>query len=86
MDLHSTMYPNHMSPSAQSYLGLMTPFCGLHVLAHSEQGLLGQSEELDKLMSKILKDQLKEGIVAKKQDYLVIGGVDQHRCPFTMLR
>ena len=55
----------------------MMPFGGLRVLACSGQGLLGQSEELDKLLSKVLKDEMKEGIVAKIQDDVVIGGIDQ---------
>ena len=65
----------------------MTPFGGLRVLARSEQGLIGQSEELDELMSKILKDEMKEGIIAKIQDGIVIGGnttsdrSQLHTCP-----
>ena len=50
----------------------MTPFGGVRVLARYSQGLLGQSEKLDKLILKILKDKLAESRVAKIQDYLVI--------------
>ena len=77
MDLKSAFYQNHMHPDAQPYLGLMTQFGGLQVLARSGQGLIGQSEELDELMSKILKDELAEGIVTKLQDDLIIGGDSQ---------
>ena len=77
MDLKSAFYQNHMHPDAQPYLGLLTPFGGLWVLARSGQGLIGQSEELDELMSKILKDELTEGIVTKLQDDLIIGGDNQ---------
>ena len=66
-----------MHPDAQPYLSLMTPFGGLRVLARSGQGLIGQSEELDELMSEILKDELPEGIVTKLQDDLIIGGDTQ---------
>ena len=66
-----------MHPDAQPYLGLMTPFGRLRVLARSSQGLIGQSEELDELMSKILKDELTEGIVTKLQDDLIIDGDNQ---------
>ena len=52
MDQYSAFYQNHMGPLA--YLRLMMPFGGLQVLARSGQGLLGQSKELDKPMSKIL--------------------------------
>ena len=44
------------------------PFSGLEVLVRSSQGLLGQSEELDKLMAKILASEIKEGRVIKIQD------------------
>ena len=37
------------------------------------QGLTGQSEELEELLSKILKDELREGVVTKIHDDLVIG-------------
>ena len=77
MDLKSAFYQNHMHLDAQPYLGLMTPFGGLRVLARSGQGLIGQSEELDELMSKILKVELTEGIVTKLQDDLIIGGDNQ---------
>ena len=73
MDLKSTFYQNHMHPDAQPYLGIMTPFGGLRVLARSGQGLIGQSEELDELLAKVLKDELAEGIVTKMQDDLIIG-------------
>ena len=39
--------------------------------------MIGQSEELDELLSKILKDELREGIVTKIHDDLVIGGNTQ---------
>ena len=52
----------------------MTPFSGLRVLARSGQGLLGQSEELDELMAKILASEIKEGKVIKIQDDFIVGG------------
>ena len=66
-----------MDFEAQPYLGIMTPFGGLRVLTRSGQVLTGQSEELDELLSKILKDELKEGIVMKIHNDLVIGGNSQ---------
>ena len=47
------------------------------MLARSEQGLIGQSEELDELMAKILKQEMKEGIIMKIQDDVIIGGDTQ---------
>ena len=55
----------------------MTPFGGLRVLARSGQGLIGQSEELDELMAKILHQEMKEGIITKIQDDIIIGGDTQ---------
>ena len=55
----------------------MTPFSSLRVLTRSGQGLLGQSEELDELMAKILGDEIKEGRATKIQDDIIIGGQDQ---------
>ena len=67
-----------MHPDAQPYLGIMTPFGGLRVLARSGQALIVQSEGLHKLLAKVLKDELAEGLVAKMQDDLIICG-DNHR-------
>ena len=61
----------------QPYLGIMTPFSGLRVLVRSGQGLIGQSEELDKLMAKIFSQEMKEGIIMKIQDDVIIGGDTQ---------
>ena len=52
-------------------------FSGLRVLARSGQGLLGQSKELDKLMSKILSKEIKEGRAVKIQDDIIVGGDTQ---------
>ena len=56
VDLYNAFFQNHIHPEDQPYLGIMTPFGGLRVLARSGQGLIGQSEELDELMVKILKE------------------------------
>ena len=58
-DLYNAFYQNHIEPQDQQWLGIMTPFSGLTVLARSGQGLLGQSEELDELMAKILATKIK---------------------------
>ena len=74
MDLKSAFFQNHIDYEVLPYLGIMIPFGGLRVLTRSGQVLTGQSEELDELLSKILKDELKEGIVMKIYNDLVIGG------------
>ena len=67
-DLVNAFYQNHIEPESQQWLGIMTPFSGLRVLARSGQRLLGQSEELDELLAKILKPELATGKATKIQD------------------
>ena len=47
------------------------------MLARSGQGLIGQSEELDQLLAKVFKEEMMEGRMARIQDDIVIGGIDQ---------
>ena len=47
------------------------------MLTRSGQGLLGQSEELDELIAKIIGDDIKEGRAVKIQDDMIIGGATQ---------
>ena len=77
IDLYNAFFQNHVSKDDQQWLGIMTPFSGLRVLTRSGQGLLGQSEELDELMAKILGDDIKEGRATKIQDDIIIGGQTQ---------
>ena len=55
IDLYNALFQNHINKKDQQWLGIMTPFSGLRVLMRSGQGLLGQSEDLDELMAKILR-------------------------------
>ena len=61
INLFNAFFQNHIAKEDQQWLGIMTPFSGLRVLTWSGQGLLCQSEELDKLMAKIMGDEIKEG-------------------------
>ena len=86
LDLKSAIYHNHMHPDAQPYLGIMTSFGGLQVFARPGHILRGQSEELDELLSKILKDKVMEGIITKMQDDLIIGGANQREATHNYIR
>lgn len=86
LDLYDTFYQNHMHADNQPYLGIITPFGGLRVLARSGQGLIGQSEELDKLMTMIFKQEIKEGIITKIQDDIIIGGDTQKQTTRNYIR
>ena len=59
------------------WLGIQTPFGGLRVMARSGQGLAGMAEEFDELMSKILKEEMREGICTKIVDDCYMGGATQ---------
>ena len=77
MDLHSGFFQNHMNSEDGQWLGITTPFGGLRYMKRSGQGLIGQSEELDELLAKILKEEMSHGIVARLADDLYVGGRDQ---------
>ena len=68
-----------MQEKDQQWLGILTPFSGLRVLARSGQGLIGESEQLDQLLAKVFKEEMMEGRMARIQDDIVIGGVDQEQ-------
>ena len=74
MDLFQGFYQNHMSLLDAEWLGISTPFGGLRFLRRSGQGLIGQSEEMDELLSKIIGPEIQMGIAARIADDLYIGG------------
>lgn len=74
MDLFQGFYQNHMSLLDAEWLGISTPFGGLRFLRRSGQGLIGQSEEMDELLSKIIRPEIQIGIAARIADNLYIGG------------
>lgn len=77
LDLQSGFFQNHMSMTDAEWLGITTPFGGTRFLKRSGQGLIGQSEELDELLSKILGPEMKEGKVARIADDIYVGGRTQ---------
>ena len=75
-----------MAEDALPWHGLMTPFGGLRILKRSGQGLVGQSEEMDELLAKILKDEMREGICAKITDDIYMGGQTQREMAINYIR
>ena len=63
-----------MSSSSIPCLGIQTPFGGMRTIARAGQGLMGMAEEFEELTSKILKEEMKEGICSKIVDDIYIGG------------
>ena len=74
MDLQSGFFQNHMSMQDAEWLGITTPFGGMRFMKRSGQGLIGQSEELDELLCKILGPEMKDGKVSRIADDIYIGG------------
>jgi hypothetical protein len=72
-DLHQGFFQNHMDPESHKWLGVATPFGGIRFIRRSGQGLLGQSEELEELLTKILKEELEAGHCCKIADDVFIG-------------
>ena len=73
-DLHQGFFQNHMEPEDSKWLGVATPFGGIRFLRRSGQGLLGQSEELEELLTKIIKEELQQGKCCKIADDIFVGG------------
>ena len=72
-DLTSTFYQIPLSRGSMKYCGVATPFRGVRVYARSAMGMPGSETALEELMSRVLGDLLKEGIVAKIADDLYCG-------------
>ena len=53
-----------MHPQSQPYLGIMTPFGELKVIAQLGKGLLRQREVLHEILSKVLRDEQRGDIIA----------------------
>jgi hypothetical protein len=76
-DLYQGFFQNHMPTEDGKWLGIATPFGGIRFMRRSGQGLLGQSEELEELLSKILKEYLHEGSCCKIADDIFVGAETQ---------
>ena len=77
LDLYQGFYQNHMSSEDAPWLAISTPFGGLRYMRRSGQGLIGQSEELDELLCKILREETTLGKAARIADDLYVGGETQ---------
>ena len=76
-DLYQGFFQNHLHPSSRQWLAIMSPFGGLRIFLRSVQGLLNQTEELDELLSKVLAQELKEDLVARIADDIIVGGENE---------
>ena len=74
-DLFQGFFQNHLHPSAYQWCAIQTPFGGMRYFKRSIQGLVGQTEEQDELLAKVLHKELLEGICVKLADDIFAGGV-----------
>ena len=86
IDLYNGYFQVKMKSDAVPWLGLQTPFGGMRVIKRSGQGLLGMAEEFSELTSKILKQEMMEGICDAIVDDIYIGGQTQMEAAINYVR
>ena len=75
-DLYQGFFQNKLHHSAYPWCAIQTPYGGMRYFKRSIQGLVGQTEEQDELLSKILHEHLKNGRCVKIADDIFAGGND----------
>ena len=75
-DLYQGFFQNHLHPEAYQWCAIQTPFGGMRYFKRSIQGLVGQTEEQDENLSKVLHQLLKTGKCVKIADDILAGGSD----------
>jgi hypothetical protein len=85
-DLYNGYFQIKMSEKSIPWLGVQTPFGGLRLISRSGQGLLGQAEEFDEVLAKVLKQELMEGICTKIVDDIYVGGHSQEDAVINYIR
>ena len=72
-DMYNSYFQMHMNRRDYPYLGVMTPYKGLRIMARSGQGLLNSDTELKELVGKVLGNEITEGRCKLQADDLVVG-------------
>ena len=85
-DLYNGYFQMKMEDDSSQWLGVQTPFGGLRVMARSGQGLLGQAEELNEILCKVLSEEMKEGKCIKIADDVYVGGDNQQEAALNYIR
>lgn len=75
-DLYQGFFHNHLHPEAFQWCAIQTPFGGIRYFKRSIQGLLGQTEEQDENLAKVLNQLLKAGKCVKIADDIFAGGAN----------
>ena len=86
LDLYNGYFQLKMGEKDIPWLGIQTPFGGMRVIARAGQGLMGMAEEFEELTSKILKQEMQEGLCTKIVDDIYIGGQSQRETALNYVR
>ena len=73
-DLTKAYFQIPVDKSSLKFCGVVTPFKGVRVYQRSAMGLPGSETALEELMSRVIGDQLMEGVATKIADNLYCGG------------
>ena len=86
LDLYNGYFQLKMKTNAIPWLGVQTPFGGMRVMARAGQGLMGMAEHFEELTSKILQQEMQEGICSKIVDDIYVGGQTQKETALNYIR
>ena len=73
-DLHNSYFQIPIAKRDWQWMGVRTPFKGVRVLTRAGQGLLNSEHDLDELISRILGNELAQGICYAERDDIAVGG------------
>ena len=73
-DLKSAYYQIPLSKHSMKYCGTSSPYKGTRVYTRCAMGMPGSETALEELLSRILGDLIRKGVVAKIADDLYVGG------------
>ena len=73
-DLLNSYFQIKIDSQDWKHLGIMTPFRGLKVLTRLGQGLLNSDVILDQVLSRVLGDEISEGVYLAARDDLFVAG------------
>ena len=69
-DLSNSYFQTKVHKKLWKYLGVMTPFRGIKVMARLGQGLHNANVELDQAMAQVLGNEMADGICCVARDNL----------------
>ena len=73
-DMHNSYFKIPIKKDLWGYMAITTPYRGIKVLTRTGQGLLNSDVHLDQIMSKVLGDEISQGIAEVARDDIQVGG------------